>query len=105
VKGWIRINLVSIQVFPAPPLDGDWHLEALVDPATIGPQVGDGVLAGAWVGDDFGVELNPGHADNNVTLLGKLTVGGPAKPRYEGRWTWSTIAGPKASGPFLAVGP
>lgn len=105
VKGWIRINLVSIQVVPAPPLDGAWHLEALVDPNTIGPQVGDGTLVAKWVGDELGVDLNPGHADDNVTLVGKLTTGGPAKTRFEGRWTWTTLEGPKASGTFVAVEP
>lgn len=105
VTGWIRLDFVTIQTAPTPPPDGAWRLRALVDPSTVGPQVGEGTLTLSFFEDRVGADLNPGVADNNVTLLGHLTAGGPQRMRYEGRWTWSTIAGVRNSGPFLAAQP
>lgn len=64
----------------------------------VGDQVGSGALTGRlWSDTVVVLDLNPGYADNNVTLGGACTVNGLA-----GTWTWSGIAGPMTHGRFTA---
>ena len=104
VTGWLFFDIVTIQAPPIPlEFPGTWRLHALVDPAGIGPQNGSGVLAGTFLqAGGLAVELHPDRADDNVFLVGTLTVGGPAAMRYEGTWQWITLAGVRAEGKFLA---
>jgi len=107
VVGWIRLDVVTIFAQPGvstpQEFTGDWSLRALVDPSVVGPQSGTGKLAGTFVEDGVSVDLNPGSADDNVVLFGALTAGGPARARYEGTWSWVTLAGVKVEGTFQAM--
>jgi hypothetical protein len=79
---------------------GTWRIRriAATDSVTpVGPQVGEGTLLGTRHGDTVTLELNPLYADNNVGLRGVTR-----SPGLRGDWTWSTITGPRASGPFVA---
>jgi hypothetical protein len=60
----------------------------------VGPQVGTGVLRGAYVPDGVVIEFNPYYADNNTGVYGPWTGNG-----LEGEWGWSTLTGPRAGGP------
>jgi len=110
VRGWIWLDIVLIdgaaQAGPGVPtpleFSGEWELRALVDPARVGPQNGKGTLAGAFVEDGVAVDLQPGGADDNVRLFGKLSGGGIDPLRYEGTWRWETLIGPRAEGTFVA---
>lgn len=63
--------------------------------AQVGPQVGSGTLSGRLLNDgSLSVGLNPDLVDNNVWVVVKPFAGS------DGTWTWSTIAGPWAHGPF-----
>ena len=79
-------------------ITGTWELEAVGSPQNIGPQVGRGSLEG-WINHDRTVHLNlnPGWADNNVFLSGKLEEG-----FIHGTWSWSTIVGETSRGTFVA---
>ncbi len=68
----------------------------------VGPQVGSGTLRGRLAPGDIFLDLNPGVADNNVFLAGafvpqNMMVG------FGGGWSYSTLVGPVAAGPFTAV--
>ena len=61
----------------------------------VGPQIGNGSLAGRRIGDSLVIDLNPGFMDNNVILFASSNPTNMA-----GRWSWSTIAGPRTGGLF-----
>jgi hypothetical protein len=64
----------------------------------VGDQIGDGTLAGRQSEDGLVyIDLNPGYADNNVTLVATPIGGG-----FTGTWHWSTIAGIRTQGRFSA---
>lgn len=63
-----------------------------------GSQVGSGSLRGRRVDGKIVLDLNPGFADNNVTLEASS-----ARSGYTGTWSWSSFAGPQAGGSFKAV--
>ncbi|HUN65798.1 MAG TPA: hypothetical protein VMW43_06810 [Bacteroidota bacterium] len=77
---------------------GNWHFEKVDTPPNIGPQTGDGKLAGLLSGGMLSVNLNPGYVDNNVFLRGQFT--GTA---YSGAWSWSGFPGVINRGTFRAV--
>lgn len=82
-------------------VSGTWELAAApgVDPGTIkGSQLGTGELRGSRVDGKLLLNLNPGYADNNVTL-----EAAPASGGYSGTWSWSSFAGPQAGGKFKAT--
>jgi len=80
------------------PVSGTWSLRQAGDAiGPIGPQVGEGQLRGILSGSQLGVDLNPGWADNNVGLNGRLT--GNA---WTGSWSYSTFGGAINGGPFTA---
>ena len=79
-------------------LSGTWHINPVGETLDIGPQIGDGRLEGyVDQGGTVHINMNPDYADNNVTLAG--TVQGD---RFEGTWSYATIAGVRSSGPFEA---
>jgi len=92
IQGWLTLDTHD----PAR-VTGAWHLEPVGNVANLGPQTGDGRLAGQANGNVVVVDLNPGFADNNVVLDGRLGDG-----TYDGRWTYSGLAGPINSGTFTA---
>lgn len=91
VRGWLTLDVTN----PAQ-VTGTWHLEG--NRQSIGPQTGDGQLAGSMAGDQLSLNLNPDTFDDNVFLHG--TIGGGA---YRGRWSYSTLAGVLNEGSFEAL--
>lgn len=79
-------------------ISGEWHFSYVGEPVEVGPQVGDGILAGTVEGDHIVINLNPGWQDANVYLDGVLTG-----DRYLGDWTFSSLAGIVSQGPFEAT--
>jgi hypothetical protein len=82
-------------------ITGTWQLAPApgVDAKDIpGSQVGSGTLRGRRVDGKLVLDLNPGYADNNVTLEASSATSG-----YSGTWSWSSFAGPQAGGKFKAV--
>jgi hypothetical protein len=77
---------------------GTWALRQ-AGPANgpLGPQIGEGPLAGALNGSGLWVDLNPGWADYNVFLDGKV-IGNT----WTGRWSLSTLSGSANGGLFTA---
>lgn len=92
IQGWLTLDTHD----PAR-VTGSWHLEAVANIPNLGPQTGDGRLDGHADGNVLVVDLNPGFADNNVVLDGRLGDG-----TFDGRWTYSGLAGPINSGTFTA---
>ncbi len=93
VRGWFTLVLTDTAH-----VTGEWHCTSLTNRTDIGPQTGDGVLAGSVVDTTLSLNLNPGWVDNNVLLSGKLTA-----DAYRGRWAWVTFAGVSSEGAFEAV--
>lgn len=108
VEGWVKPDIAIIAVDPAFPfnLTGTWKLRRVGGSGEIGPQVGEGTLGGVLQDGRLFVSFNPTRADDNVVSDGAFeVVGGPASEmRWEGSWTWSTLAGPRRSGTFRARG-
>jgi hypothetical protein len=78
---------------------GHWSIQAVGTPDDIGPQIGEGELVGAWWDGRLLVQLNPGVADNNVSLSGRYGYEGQ---RYEGTWQYLTFSGVRNEGSFTA---
>lgn len=81
-------------------LTGTWAIAWLPGADTteqVGPQVGSGVLIGAYRGGTLLIQLNPTNADNNVALQAVPSAGG-----YAGHWDWITATGPRSGGAFVA---
>jgi hypothetical protein len=95
VKGWLTLDLQD----PSQ-VTGAWHLQSTRNDPGPGAETGDGQLAGRIDGDTLIVDLNPGFADNNTVLVGRLDGA-----KYRGQWTWSGFAGPANGGTFDAVRP
>lgn len=96
VTGWLNIEVVDDSIIVGTWL-ADWAPGA--DTAfPVGAQVGSGTLAGKQSEGRVAIDLNPGHADNNVILVATTSETGIA-----GTWTWSGIAGPQSGGRFSAL--
>lgn len=77
---------------------GSWNLDAVGDPSPmIGPQVGQGKLAGRAEGTVFGAGLNPDMVDNNVVLLGTIVA-----DSITGIWEYVGFPGVLNQGTFSA---
>jgi len=74
---------------------GTWSFTAT---GAYGPGSGSGPFEGEVHGDTLALGLNPGWADNNVFLVGRVEKG-----IYSGKWEWDTFIGPTESGRFTAV--
>lgn len=101
VRGTLELRFAAAGTsgFPAR-ISGTWSLESEGNVGQLGPQIGDGHLAGELGRDgEIHLNLNPGYADNNVFLIGTLE-GSP--PRLEGAWQYSNFTGPVNGGAFLA---
>jgi hypothetical protein len=61
----------------------------------VGPQVGDGTLAGVIRRDSVYLTLTPAAVDNNIDLAGTR-----GSATFGGAWQWITIAGPRTAGSF-----
>jgi len=78
---------------------GSWNLKAVGDPSPmIGPQVGQGKLAGKIDGTVFGAGLNPDMVDNNVVLLGTIVA-----DSITGIWEFIGFPGVLNQGTFSAT--
>lgn len=93
VQGWFTIDRKEQGV-----LDGDWHFISVGDTKNVGPQVGQGHLAGEFHNDTISIELQPLYRDNNVGLHGVLKGN-----EFSGRWEWISFIGITNSGTFVAV--
>lgn len=95
---WLLRGSWDFAIGPDSVISGTWRSHWLVADtlAQIGPQVGSGVLSGRLQSDGtLSIDLNPDLVDNNVWVqVGSRESGA------EATWTWSTIAGPWAAGPF-----
>jgi len=91
VTGWLTLSIDSNKI------TGDWNLNEVSLGSAIGPHTGTGKLIGSIENDDVLISLNPNMADNNITLIGKLT-----DYAIEGVWRYDGFAGNLASGKFLA---
>ncbi len=92
VKGWF-----SLQVADSQNVTGEWHFYSVVKRNDIGPQVGDGALAGSFSKGELCVDLHPNFKDNNFVLRGRYDGN-----RYVGQWVWISLIGPANWGPFQA---
>lgn len=108
VQGWVKPDIAIIAVDPAFPMNltGTWKLWRVGVDGELGPQIGEGTLEGSLGDTTLFVNFNPGRADDNVVADGAFEViGGPRSGmRWEGTWTWSTLAGPRRTGTFRARG-
>ncbi|MBI3578064.1 MAG: hypothetical protein HY089_01470 [Ignavibacteriales bacterium] len=89
----------SLTINKAGEVSGSWAFEKRGQSDKIGPQVGTGSLNGKKDGSAISINLNPGWADNNVFLNGKIENG-----KITGKWSWSTFIGPTSEGNFEATG-
>ena len=93
VTGWFKFEFIdTLQI------EGSWHLERFGIQDNIGPQVGNGELAGTVNNSSISINLNPQIADNNVFLDGTIK-----NNNIEGKWYWSTFAGAANWGIFTAT--
>ncbi len=93
VRGWFTMDISDTNA-----ISGEWHFAAVDSPQNIGPQTGDGKLAGSVHGGTMWIELNPQYRDNNLGLTGTLQDN-----RYSGTWRWISFVGITNHGPFEAV--
>ncbi|MDZ7333500.1 MAG: hypothetical protein ONB31_16110 [candidate division KSB1 bacterium] len=92
VKGWIKIVFDdSITI------SGEWELDKIGDPKSIGPQVGSGTLMGALENHQLFLNLNPNYVDNNVFLTCAYD-----EKKLAGKWNYSGFPGIINYGTFLA---
>jgi hypothetical protein len=77
---------------------GTWSLEGVSSTDRVGPQIGNGTLAGTLKSSKISVDLNPGWRDNNVILTGVIEG-----EKIVGTWAWITFSGPTTNGAFEAV--
>jgi hypothetical protein len=81
-------------------VQGDWRLQE-VKPSKLkklGPQTGSGKVEGEIKQDRINLDLNPGWADNNIILNGRVTT-----TNILGTWGYYGFAGELAGGKFEAV--
>ena len=64
----------------------------------VGPQSGEGQLAGRKDGQKIFIELYPGYVDNNLGLFGELASG-----TIRGEWQWTSYVGLSGHGTFEAT--
>lgn len=87
-------SVAPIRVF------GSWVLAAEGLVGEIGPQIGSGQLEGEFRPDgSIHLGLNPGMADNNVSLVGSLD---PSGRSFSGTWDYSNFTGHVTGGTFDA---
>jgi hypothetical protein len=85
-----------LDFLPDSTVTGTWSTEWAPGADTtvqVGAQIGHGTLLGRQTEDGAYLDLNPGNADNNVTVLLFRTDGG-----FRGTWSWITITGPRTGG-------
>ena len=80
------------------PISGEWHFSKIGNPVNIGNQTGDGNLNGTIEEDQIWINLNPGIADDNVVLNGKING-----RIIKGHWYYSIFVGAINGGSFKAV--
>ena len=92
VTGWIKIAFEdSIH------LSGEWELDKIGDPQSIGPQVGEGNLVGNLENNQLSLNLNPDYIDNNVFLICPYD-----DKKLTGKWFYSGFPGIINYGTFVA---
>jgi len=79
-------------------ITGTWKLSKIGNAQNTGPQIGNGTLRGTIHNGIYYIDMNPGWADNNVFLIGRIED----EIFLRGSWTWSTIVGPTNGGTFEA---
>ncbi len=93
VHGWFKLTFVNSES-----VSGEWHFAPVGNPRDIGPQTGDGTLAGGFHDGKLWIDLNPQFRDNNLLLSGTLDGN-----RYSGEWAWISFVGITSTGTFEAV--
>ena len=93
VGGWFTMSFSG-----GDSVSGEWHFKAIGTPGNIGPQTGNGTLAGKREGDKVWVDLSPQFRDNNLLLDGKIDGN-----RYSGSWSWISFIGVTNQGTFEAT--
>jgi len=101
VDGWLKFK-VNPSLSPAEEMSylaisGEWHFSKIGNPVNIGHQVGDEILKGTIEDDQIWINLNPGIADDNVVLNGKING-----RIIEGHWYYSIFVGAINGGSFKA---
>ncbi len=91
-QGWFTLVTTD-----SPRVSGEWHFVQLAGGSGIGPQVGDGILAGEFRDGHLWVELNPQFRDNNLELAGEFSAAG-----YSGTWAARGVMGVYNHGTFKA---
>jgi hypothetical protein len=94
----VVIGSMTLAVTDSRTVSGTWKLDCIALGENVGPQTGNGTLAGSVQDARVMVNLNPGWADNNVFLSGSFD-----NDRFVGTWMWSTYIGPTSQGTFEAL--
>jgi hypothetical protein len=98
-KGTLVVTgVITLSYADSVTITGEWAFEKVGPSDGIGPQIGAGLLSGMAHGPEISINLNPGWADNNVILSGKIEG-----DRIQGKWTWVTFVGPTTEGTFTAT--
>lgn len=94
---------LTIVVNDSAAMSGTWKLDSVPGTATMkfGPQFGTGTWMGGLSGTTLTMNLNPGWADDNVVLVGKLDRS-QSSAHYAGRWSHVTLLGETNHGTFEA---
>ena len=92
VTGWFMLHYADDST-----ITGEWHFNPVGNPQNIGPQTGNGILAGGVENGEVWVELNPQFRDNNLQLTGMIQGN-----RYAGEWAYISFIGVTNHGPFEA---
>ena len=88
---------LSIDSLESTHIKGSWQLNKIGNPEKLGPQVGQGTLAGEINEDRVTINLNPEMADNNVNLTGRIDG-----VNFRGTWSFAGFAGEINRGTFEA---
>jgi hypothetical protein len=89
-----RLSITSIE---SDTLKGNWRFHKVRAAGKIGPQIGAGDLTGEVNEGEIYINLNPGMADNNVHLRGRIEG-----RRFHGTWSFDGFVGGMNKGTFEA---
>ncbi|MCA9727048.1 MAG: hypothetical protein R3E12_19455 [Candidatus Eisenbacteria bacterium] len=101
IEGTLELHFEPATISTAPMrITGSWELASRGTVGEVGPQLGTGALEGELRdGRSVWLNLNPGWADNNVTLVGTIA---PQVGDLTGTWQYSSFVGPVSAGSFAA---
>ena len=94
----IAIGWLSFDSHDSSYIEGEWKINKVGNPWSIGPQIREDILIGSFIEGKLHIELNPNFVDNNLGLIVGLEGN-----IYSGKWFYSNFIGLTDQRRFVAV--